>query len=280
MTLGKNVPTQHEPTPSKRQKSVWWSVSAVVSISTILIGHKKIYWWKKTVGVTPMEHPLRQSFVIDTSAFLTEDIRRGDESCKEAVNRLLDLLADARLSLNISCYFPPSIHNELTTMLKDRDVPDGTFKKLNTWVIKKNPARHEVTIPSEIVYEFIDEMCDRVDRGLRVSEKAVRKAGEYEPDKKDTDEGNDRNEDYMTEVDGVISDLRSEYRRALRHGVVDSREDFDLLILARELNACVVTEDKGIIQLASDFGLRYLNGRDFPVLIEEYLKAVETGDTD
>ncbi|MDZ7689173.1 MAG: RNA ligase partner protein [Halobacteriales archaeon] len=215
------------------------------------------------------EDPLKQRFVLDTSTFITEEIRREDETCEEAVDRLLDLTAEARLTLNISCYFPPSIYSELETMLQERDVSDETFKKLNTWVIKKDPTRYEVMIPSEIVYDFIDEMSDRVNRGLRVSEKAVRKAEEYEP-KEIEDE-----EEYVTEVDEVISDLRSEYRRALRQGVLDSREDFDLLILARELDACVVTEDQGIISWASDFGLRHLKGRDFPGLIEEYLVAVE-----
>jgi RNA ligase partner protein len=218
------------------------------------------------------EDPLKQRFVLDTSTFITEEIRRDDEDCEEAVDRLLDLVSDARLSLNISCYFPPSIYRELETMLKDRDVSDETFKKLNTWVIKKDPARYEVMIPSEIVYDFIDEMSDRVNRGLRVSEKAVRKAEEYEPAPTE--------EEQMTEVDELISDLRSEYRDALRQGVLDSREDFDLLILARELDACVVTEDQGIINWASDFGLRRLKGRDFPGLIEEYLVAVEGRETD
>jgi hypothetical protein len=55
--------------------------------------------------------------------------------------------------------------------------------------------------------------------------------------------------------------------------VLDSREDFDLLILARELDGGVVTEDTGIINWAEDFGLRYLRGRDFPPLLDEYLGA-------
>jgi len=213
------------------------------------------------------EDPLKQRFVLDTSTFITEEIRQEDETCEEAVDSLLDLVSEARLNLNISCYFPPSIYSELETMLQDRDVSDETFKKLNTWVIKKDPRRYEVMIPSEIVYDFIDEMSDRVNRGLRVSEKAVRKAEEYEPATGD--------EETITEADELISDLRSEYRSALRQGVLDSREDFDLLILARELDACVVTEDQGIINWASDFGLRHLKGRDFPGLIEEYLVAVE-----
>ncbi len=214
-------------------------------------------------------HPLKQRFVLDTSLFITEEIREDGESVDDAVHRLLDLIARAKLELNISCYMPPSIHDELTGMLRNRDVSEEAFSKLNTWVIRKSPAQYEVMIPAEIVYGFIDEMSDRVDRGLRVSEKAVRKANESR------DEPVDENE-YMTEIDTVISDLRDKYRRTLRQGVLDSREDFDLLILAREMDAGVVTEDQGIINWADDFGLRFLKGRDFPVLLEQYLRTAGT----
>ncbi|WP_435194314.1 RNA ligase partner protein [Natronomonas sp. EA1] len=215
-----------------------------------------------------MTYPLKQRFVLDTSVFITDEIRKDDEGVEEAVSRLLDLIAAARLELNISCYYPPSIYEELLGMLARRDVSGETRARLNTWVIKKNPARYEVMIPAEIVYEFIEEMSQRVNRGLRVSEKAVRKAEKRQ--------GEENGHPEMSEVDRVISDLRDEYRQTLRQGVLDSREDFDLLILARELDAGVVTEDQGIINWAEAFGLRYLKGRDFPRLLEEYLAAVET----
>ncbi len=205
------------------------------------------------------EHPLKQRFVLDTSVFLTEEIRNEGEALESAIDRLLDAIARAKLSLNISCYIPPSVHDELTVILQERNVSERTLSKLETWVIKKNPARFEVMIPAELVYRFIDEMSGRVDRGLRVSENAVREAFD----------------DGEANVGEVISDLRSEYRSTLRRGVLDSREDFDLLILARELDAGVVTEDTGIISWAEDFGLRYLRGRDFPSLLEEYLDAIE-----
>ncbi|MDY6779911.1 MAG: RNA ligase partner protein, partial [Halobacteria archaeon] len=200
-----------------------------------------------------MTHPLKQRFVLDTSVFITDEIRREDEDIEDAVERLLDLIAEAKLELDISCYIPPSVHDELTLMLEDRDVSDETLSKLNTWVIRKNPARFEVMVPAEVVYDFVDEMSDRVNRGLRVSEEAVRKAEESNDE---TAEDHER----MTEVDEVISDLRDKYRRALRQGVLDSREDFDLLILARELESGVVTEDQGILNWAEDFGLRYMRG--------------------
>ncbi|MFC4543442.1 RNA ligase partner protein [Halosolutus amylolyticus] len=210
----------------------------------------------------------KQRFVLDTSLFITEEIRRDDESVEDAVCRLLELIANARLNLGISCYVPPTIHDELTTMLADRGVSEETVAMLNTWVIRKHPDRYEISIPANVVYTFVDEMSDRVNRGLRVSEEAVRRA------ERSADEPLDEHE-YKTEVDAVISDLRDKYRGAMRTGVLDSREDFDLLILARELDAGVVTEDRGIIDWTEDFGLRFIRGREFPNLLEQYLATVD-----
>lgn len=215
------------------------------------------------------KYPLKQRFVVDTSSFLTDEIREDEEDLEAALDRLLGLIAEAKLEHNISCYMPPSVYEELSTMLEDRALSDETWSKLNTWIIKKNPKRFEVMIPAEIVYGFIDEMSERINRGLRVAEKAVRKTEE--------DRSTPVEHDHMNHVDEVISELRDEYRSTLRRGVLDSREDFDLLILARELDAGVVTEDQGIIAWAEDFGLRYLRGRDFPPLLREYLESTSNG---
>ena len=212
--------------------------------------------------------PFRQRFVLDTSLFITEEIRQDGESLEEANLRLLELIAQARLHLGISCYMPPTIHDELTTMLDEREVSEEVYRKLNTWVVRKHPDRYEISIPANVVYSFVDEMSERVNRGLRVSEEAVRRA---ETAADEPLEGHE----YKTEVDAVVADLREKYRTAMRTGVLDSREDFDLLILARELDAGVVTEDWGIIGWTEDFGLRYIRGREFPDLIEQYLEAVD-----
>lgn len=219
------------------------------------------------------EEPLKQRFVVDTSAFLTEEIRREDEDLEAALERFVTLIANAKLELGISCYMPPSIQEELLRMLDDRSVSPELKSRLNTWIIRKNPAHYEVMIPAEVVYEFVQEMSDRVDRGLRVSERAVREAQDAEAEELGDHE-------FKTATDEVISELRDKYRRTLRQGILDSREDFDLLVLARELEAGVVTEDAGIINWAEEFGLRYLRGREFPALLEEYLAAAERANRD
>ncbi|AUX09130.1 hypothetical protein AArcSl_1501 [Halalkaliarchaeum desulfuricum] len=215
----------------------------------------------------------RQRFVLDTSLFITQAIREEGETVEDAIVRLLDLVATARLELNISCYMPPSIHDELGTMLHEQDVDEEIFSRLDTWVVRKSPDRYGVSIPAVIVYNFIDEMSDRVDRGLRVSEEALREVERIDPADLSTDPDGDGREEYMTEADRVLSNMRDKYRRTLRQGVLDSREDFDLLVLARELDAGVVTEDRGIISWADEFGLRYVRGGQFPTLLEEYIRA-------
>ena len=76
------------------------------------------------------EYPLKQRFVLDTSVFITEEIRRDGESLEDAVSRFLDLIARAKLELNISCYLPPSIYEELSRILADRGVGEAVFADL------------------------------------------------------------------------------------------------------------------------------------------------------
>ncbi len=208
---------------------------------------------------------LRQRFVLDTSAFLSNDIRGENESAVDSSNRLLDLISKARLKLNISCYMPPSIVRELGRSLRSRSCPEDIFVKIDTWIVKKNPSRHEVAIPSDVLYNFISDLRARMDKGLRVAEKAVHKA-----EKADQKKG----EDFRSELDNVISELRNKYRIALRQGILDSKEDLDIRILAKELQAGVVTADEGIMRWAEEFGLRYVEARAFPSLIDEYLKTM------
>ncbi len=216
----------------------------------------------------------RQRFVLDTSLFITEAIRDDDESLETAIIHLLDLVTTARLELNISCYMPPSIHDELAGMLRDRSVSEAVHSRIDTWIVRKSPDRYGVTIPADIVYEFIDEMSHRVNRGRRVSEQAIREVEQLDPAELSKGSGGDS--EYMTEADRILSNMRDKYRKALRRGVLDSREDFDLLVLARELDAGVVTEDRGIISWADEFGLRYVRAGAFPTLLEEYLRATGT----
>ncbi len=207
------------------------------------------------------EENFRDSFVVDTSAFLTQRIRKEEEELADAVERLLQLIEKADQE-GITCYMPPSTFNELDEILEGK-ITEETETKLKTWVVRKAPTRYEVKVSGELMHDFIEDMRKRIDKGLRLSEKALRELEdmEEEPD-----------HEYYTQSDVVISSLRDNYKEALRKGIVDSSEDLDLLLLAKERDAAIVTEDNGVLNWAEDFGVRQVKGREFPEVLKEYMK--------
>ena len=204
---------------------------------------------------------LEKRYVLDTSAFLTNYIR-DDESMESAVRGLLETIEEATRQEEIEFYMPPSTFSELREILNSNDVEDETVEMLEAWITKKSPSRYEVSVPGEVVAEFIEDMRERINHGLRDAEKAIRDVEETEePDK-----------EHYTSEDVVVSDLRDKYKETMRKGILDSREDLDMLLLSRETDATLVTEDKGVISWAEDFGVSYVKGRNLPEVLDQYLE--------
>jgi predicted DNA-binding protein (UPF0278 family) len=55
----------------------------------------------------------------------------------------------------------------------------------------------------------------------------------------------------------------------LREGIIDSKEDVDLILLAKELDALLVTVDHGAITWAEKLGIRWL----LPAKFKDYLMS-------
>jgi len=193
-----------------------------------------------------MRKPLH--IVLDTSIFVNPDSRTyfGDTP-KEALSNFLDQLKDKS---KISCYIPPSVYEELVKFI-DKLPPTQKTILIN----KKPPSSYQTPVPAMLVYEFIEEMRLRINKGLRIAEKYTRKGlSNPIPAKKE------RNED-------LIKRLREEYRTALREGVIDSKEDFDLVLLAKELNAYLATSDLGLVKWANKLGITCLTAQELKELL-------------
>jgi len=197
----------------------------------------------------------RQRYVLDTSAF-TNAVDGGSKVTIEFIKRLVKLVADARVNLNISCYIPiPTIYEEMQVSFRTLGAKPELVTAIDTWFIKKTPNRYEVKIPAQIFYDFISDIRERINKGLRVSEDAVKVAI------KEDDHG------------PVINSLREKYRGALREGILDSKEDLDVLLLAKEMDATVVSADEGIRKWAERLGLKYVEAKKFPIVLEEFLQS-------
>lgn len=180
--------------------------------------------------------------VLDTSLFVNPDVRESfGRSPTEALESFLFLAAQVPI---LEFYMPPSIFEELLNFIE----PEKISGDLLVILQQKPPKKYELTCPAFLLYELIEDIRERINKGLRVAEKAVRgviRIGEEE----------------------IIKDLRRKYREALREGIIDSKEDVDLILLARELDALLVTADHGVIKWAEKLGIKWL----LPGKFKDYL---------
>ncbi|WP_099212425.1 RNA ligase partner protein [Thermococcus henrietii] len=179
-------------------------------------------------------------FVLDTSIFVNPEIRKdfGDNPT-EAMKTFLGYAG--KLFGKVEFYMPPGIYREVMHFVDEELKPE-----IELYIIKKPPNLHDLKIPAFVVYELIDDIRRRVDKGLRVAEKAVRESVV------ETDN-----------VDKIIQKLRRNYRKALREGIVDSKEDFELILLAKELDATIVSADVGILTWAQKMGIKWIDASAF-----------------
>jgi hypothetical protein len=216
---------------------------------------------------------LRQRFVLDTTAFTTINISGKSDFCRET-EKILDLIATARTKLNISCHIPyPTVYDELKQFLDSKKCGERLLIEVDTWLVKKTPNRIDVKIAAEIFYEYVKDMRERMNRGMKVAEGSIWLAA---AEARLMTKKKKKKEEIERESTGfIINDYRAKYRNALRYGTLDSAPDLDVLLLAKEMDAGVVARDEGIKKWAERLGLRYVEGETFPKMIEEYLKHVK-----
>ncbi|MBI4214450.1 RNA ligase partner protein [archaeon] len=197
-----------------------------------------------------------QRFVFDTSAFT--GIVGTKAEIDRSIERLIGLISRAKKA-GFSCYTPPSVWKELKGMLERKGTPASLVDRLDAWLIQKAPSRYELSVPAEFLYEYVGDVRERFNRGLREAEKAVLRLhhGEETHEK-------------------IIGELREKYKTVIRQGLVDSQEDLDVLLLAKELKAGIVARDEGIISWSRRWGIRFLDSVVFTKLVGEY-EGVRSG---
>ncbi|CUX78901.1 hypothetical protein CHITON_2122 [Thermococcus chitonophagus] len=206
-------------------------------------------------GVTGGPHTIAKvmamiRFILDTSIFVNPDVRKKfGETPTEAMKTFLSYAE--KLFGKVEFYMPPGIYREVMHFVEEEEVSP----ELELYIIKKPPNVHDIKIPAFVVYELIEDIRRRVDKGLRVAEKAVRESV------LDTEN-----------VDKIIQKLRRNYRKALREGILDSKEDFELILLAKELDGIIVSADVGILTWAEKMGIKWVDAFKFKEVLEELVE--------
>ncbi len=187
-----------------------------------------------------------QRFILDTSLFTNPDVfKQFSHQPMEAIAEFIRLARRTQAEF----YMPGSVYEELKKMRELGELA-AEFQSV---VRLRSPRRYALMVPSELVYELIEELRARVDKGLRIAEELTKMAHET-----------------AAENDGgrLISRLRDRYREALRQGVIDSKEDVDVLLLAYELEGILVSGDEGLCKWADKVGINLIESRNLRRIME------------
>ena len=101
----------------------------------------------------------------------------------------------------------------------------------------------------------LEEVRYRINKGLRIAEEHTKEAGRMSEE----------------DVGRLINKLREKYREALRAGIIDSKEDLDVLLLAYELDAILVSGDEGLRNWADKVGIKLIDPKGFRHMLESLL---------
>lgn len=195
-----------------------------------------------------MNPPAPQPMVLDTSVFTNPQVAEAfGTDTQAALTVFVDLAR--QVPERIQFFMPPSVFAELQTFLAPGEVPADIEFVLRM----QAPKRDEIKVPGSYLYELIEDIRTRIDRGLRVAEKAVR---EVQP----------------SSVEKSITRLRDRYREALRTGLLDSTEDLDVILLAHEVDAAVCSADQGLMRWAERIGLRLVSPQRLHGILEQLIE--------
>ncbi len=190
-------------------------------------------------------------FVLDTSVFTNPDVYSQFELDQiGAIENFLSLASHAKAQF----FMPSSVYEEFNKIL-----PLGELKPKFEFTVKiRSPRRYNLMVPAEFLYEFIEEVRYRINKGLRIAEEHTREAGKL------TEE----------DVGKLINKLREKYREALRTGIIDSKEDLDVLLLAYELDGVLVSGDEGLRAWADKVGIKLIDPKSFRYILESLTHRV------
>jgi len=183
-------------------------------------------------------------YVIDTSLFVNPHARRKFGKTPSAAVKGFVKKAN---SIDINLYMPPSVFKELNNFVDEKAIGE-----LELLIRKRSPNTYTIYLPAAVLYDFIDDIRARINKGMRLAEQFAK--------------------DNRPDNDEKLRKLREKYREAMRSGIIDSKEDFELVLLAKELNATLVTSDEGVLKFADQVGCEWLPADKFYALLTKRKK--------
>lgn len=205
-------------------------------------------------------------FCIDTNILFTfqKSINLGSNPTEVA-----QTLHRVGASRQARFHIPPRIIAEIRTMTDSKALPD--IEQFLSIALVRSPTLHDKVIGVTTLYDYVEESRLRATQGLHIAEDALVQTAQSFQGKSTLSRV-----DVQKALQPTKENLRSRYRNATRTGFIDSQADLDLLFLARETDAYLVSADEGVIVWGRKIGVKEIDLAHFGSAIRSML-AQPTG---
>jgi len=183
----------------------------------------------------------RGRFVIDTSLFVNPYSR--EKFGKDPSSAVMGFIS-ALEGVDAEIFMPPAVFSELGNFVDAKSMGE-----LELSIKKRAPNTYGIYLPAAVLYDFIEDVRLRINKGLRLAE--------------------DFAKDNQPDNDEKLRKLRDKYRDAMRTGILDSKEDFELVLLAKELEATLVSSDEGVLKFADQIGCERMPADKFYPMLKQ-----------
>lgn len=160
-----------------------------------------------------------------------------------------DLLIKVGQGKKARFLMPPRIVEEIYYLVDANTKPK--IDEFLAQVTVQSPTIHNQTIGVHILYDFVNESRVRTQQGLHIADEIIVQTAQSYLQKQEM-----AKIDFQKSLQPIKENLRLRYRNATRTGFIDSLADLDLLFLAKESEASLISADEGVVLWGRKMGVK------------------------
>jgi len=160
-----------------------------------------------------------------------------------------DQLTKVGKSKKARFFMPPRIVEELYHLIDPNS--KSKIDEFLAHVTVQSPTIHNQTIGVQILYDFVNESRERTQQGLHIADEIIVQTALLYLQRQEMPKI-----DFQKSLQPIKENLRLRYRNATRTGFIDSLADLDLLFLAKESEASLISADEGVVLWGRKMGVK------------------------
>jgi RNA ligase partner protein len=201
------------------------------------------------------------AYVLDTNLFFNmEPGLAVGKTTEDVLIKVTQGMKRLKVEKNALFFMPPRIVEEFLGFFEQPrpSYVDDFLKEVTI----KSPDINHITFSAAVFYQLVEDIRKRSLRGLQIAQEEVEKGAQATIGIKALGKS-----ELEMRLATPIRSLRDRYRQATRTGFLDSVADLDLITLAKEKDAMLVSTDEGVLNWGRTFGVKEMHAQIFGKMI-------------